>query len=480
MSFVGIDIGASSTRFVGENGVIGVIPNNMIFLDDGEFVDIDVDLKTTIEDALELRIKRESSEPIEDDFFPAHVLIGSFAQRYQGTEYRPNAAIAKHRQRVNYISAVSAIAVNIMKQGTNPKLTAYLALPPVEVVPKAKEFVHDHLVGKYTVEFVKFNRTVQFEVEDTMCFEESFLALLSFFFNMNGSPKESIKKYGRGNILSIDIGASTSDLAVLKDLVYVNKSGKTYKTGGNIIREYISNDVSAIYSYDITDEMAQTVISTGRIPRGNGFDDMSESLTSAKKKLAEQITTKIPEYFRAINIPIQSIRAIVVTGGGSMASSYIDDDGNEITTTKPVTDYIVDEINRICMGIDVMHYNETNPRLANIRGLFIRANLENLKHQNEKDRSNVGMNNNSGVYQQPVQQTSSVQQTMSQQPIPQPMVSQAMNQQMNQQMVQPQPMVQQVVQPMNQQMMNQQYQQMQQTAGQNQMNNGEQYSGQNM
>ncbi len=370
MDFVALDLGASGTRYASNQGKINTLPNNMVFIEPDTRVDLEP-YSDEIEGALDITIELDKESP----YFPTRVLIGQMANRYSPTNVRPSVAANKHTQIINYVSAIAAAAVAKHKFDLKDNLSLYIALPPVEV-RKAKDIVKENLTGNFTVTFNKFkNLKMTFTVTDVSCFEESFMAMLAYFFEMNGQLKESAHKYRVGNVLSMDIGASTTDLAVVADMRYLEKSGQTYKTGGNVARDFLIDDLRAEYGYDVPVEIADLAMAEGRIQMGNKYEDISEMVASAKQRFAEQVVEQIQGYFRKVNIPIQSIRAIVVSGGGSMRSEYVNDEKEVVVTSEPMSYYITKELNKICSGVEVESYS-TNPRLANISGLFIRANID--------------------------------------------------------------------------------------------------------
>lgn len=373
MSFVGLDIGASGTRYVSESGKIMIMPNNMVYVDLEANVDMEP-FNEEVESALDITIEANH----ETNFLPKRVLVGSMANRHSSTNIRPSVIANKHTQEINYISMVSAAAVSALKQNIdNPNITLYVALPPVEA-KVAKEHLKEQMVGEFNVTFNKLGRTINLHITDVVCFEESFLAMLSYFFNMNGSMKDSSKKYASGNILSLDIGASTTDLVVTTDMRYIEKSGQTYKTGGNVARDILIDSIRGVYGFDLPSELADVAMAEGRMQMGNKYVDISKMVINAKKQFAASVVEQIQTYFRKINIPIQSIRAIIVSGGGSMKSEYIDPEGNTVVTSEAMSYYITESLNKICEGIEVESHSD-NPRLANISGLFIRAQVDRMK-----------------------------------------------------------------------------------------------------
>lgn len=371
---VEVDLGASGTRMCQKKGIVDTIPNNMVFIG----MDKEVDLRPyddNILNNLEVKITKEGTE---DKMFPCHVLIGTLAERYSASNERPSVAANKLNQRVNYVSAIVAMAYMNMKYDMGNELHFYMALPPVEV-RNGKQLANDNIVGKYTVEFVKLmgGRTVEFEVKAVSVYEESYLALMSFLFTREGKLREENRECLNGYTLSVDIGASTSDLAIMKDGKYLEKSGKTYKTGGNVAREYLVDSIREEFGYDLPIDEAEIVMSEGRLKIGASYRQITEYVESAKKHLSDALVELIMTYFRQVNIPIQMISNIVVSGGGSLESYYTNDKDEEVITSRPTSQFLTDRVHEICKEVNVIYYGK-QARLANITGLFIQACIEEI------------------------------------------------------------------------------------------------------
>jgi hypothetical protein len=372
MDFVAVDVGASSTRYMSSKGKLGILPNNVVFLDKDEEVKMEP-YSDDILDCLEVIVESDNSS-----IFPIRALMGSMATRHSATNVRPSVMVNKHMQKINYLSALVAAAIAVSKHQLSKDIALYWALPPIEV-RAAKEDVIRKCLGSYKVTFPKFRGLqVSFNIVDANTYEESFMALMSFYFDKEGKIREEAKKYATGNILSLDIGASTTDLAIAKDMRYLEKSGQTYKTGGSIAREYLIDDIRGIYGFDLPNELADIAMAEGRIQFGDGYKDLRNIVESAKRHLAEQVVEQIQGYFRKVDIPIQNIRAIVVSGGGSMQGQYVNEQGNVEVTSNPMSYYITNALRNVCSGITVIQYKD-NPRLAVINGLYLRASLDMRK-----------------------------------------------------------------------------------------------------
>ena len=382
MSLVAIDLGASSSRYCSDSGVISVLPNNMVYLPNMETSGIQTDT-ADIESTLEAKIEKTEGNN-ELDYFPANVLVGIMAEKHRDLDERPSVNSHKHTQRINYISAILAVAVSKIKNNIDDPIDLYLATPPVEV-KAASEAFKKYLVGKYKVEFPKFNggTTVEFTIEDVSCSEEALMASTSFFFNSNGAPKEQNKKYLTGTVLSLDIGASTTDLAIIKAGRYLDKSGQTYRIGGNVARDNLTELVCERYAMDLPIPDAERTMAEGRLQLGNTFDDVSDLVNIAKTDLAKQLTQYMQTYFKRVNIPIQTINAIIVSGGGSVQSQYSKDTGEIVKTSEPMSYFVTNELKSWSSGTDVIEYGE-EARFANIKGLYIKAKFDSIRKAQKK------------------------------------------------------------------------------------------------
>lgn len=386
-NFVAIDLGASGTRYTSDSGKIALMPNNMVFLDTTKPVDMEP-YDNAIENALEVVINKEGGlvlkkgegvNAIEETVFPVKALIGTMADRYASTNERPSMLEHKYNQRINYVSVITAAAISRLTQNVGEDINLYIALPPTEI-KKAKELMLSNLVGRYIVEFPKYlgGASVKLNIQDVSFFEESFMAMVSYFFTMQGTPREEAKPYMSGQVLSLDIGASTTDIAIIRNGRYLDKSGQTYKEGGNIARDELIDLVQEEYAFALPIEDAERTMAEGRLQLGSSYKVISDLVADSKKVLANQIVNNITHYFQRKEIPLQSIQAIIVSGGGSMQSQYVNEQAEVVKTSEPISMYITESLRKVCPEIVVVPYGE-DARLANIRGLFVRAKVDSVK-----------------------------------------------------------------------------------------------------
>lgn len=379
MKGICIDLGASSTRVTDETAVIYELPNYLIFKDRSEVVDLEVsktgDKQKDFLAGMDIVIDKTSGETCKA--FPSRALVGDLATRFSPAVNRPSVMMNKSKQNINYFNIIVAAVHQAYINGySNEQVTLYVAFPPLEVTKDTKDEVSKLLCGTYNIKLDKLNTSIDLQVVDVKCFPESYMALAAFYYEFPSGKQntDAVQKYGKGYVMSLDIGASTADVSIAKDKVLQEKSGQTIKTGCNVIEMDIANSIRAKYGYDPTHEDLTTAICEGRLPMGNGYVDVSDMLRKAKREFARTIVVELQNYFRLVNIPLQSIRAIITSGGGSITSGYVDDNNVFIQTCACVSEFITTELKNIVENIDVLAMQD--PRTANVRGLYIRMMAE--------------------------------------------------------------------------------------------------------
>lgn len=371
MDFVAVDIGASNTRYLSIDRHVNFLANNITFIPDMNAVIDLAHLDDVVENNLDVSIWKDG----ESKDFPARVLIGVLASRYSNGSQRPSQLKSKAEQRINYVSCVMTVALSKLKDSSiGDKVNMFVALPPTEVLNK-KGDIAERLIGKYTVRFNRIGKegtTVTFEINKVACYPESRMALIQYL-NDPTHVEERRVKYAGCNIMSLDIGASTTDIVVFKDgNKYYDKASRTFKIGMNAARDRVADDVMNLLEMHIPTDSVEQCMIEGRVKSGNKYKDVGDILNNAKAAVANELVNEMDLYFNKAGIPLTDINYIIVSGGGSMESSYIDANGSVVKTSDPMSVHITNALSSVCPDVDVEYFGD-EPRLANIKGLGLAA-----------------------------------------------------------------------------------------------------------
>ena len=129
---------------------------------------------------------------------------------------------------------------------------------------------------------------------------------------------------------------------------------------------------------DMAIEDAEKSMAEGRLQQGNTYVDISDIVAQSKSALAKKLTIHMQTYFKRVGIDVKTINAIVVSGGGSMQSQYVNNDGEVIKTSEPMSAFVTAELQLWSPGTEVVPYGE-DARFGNVKGLFIRAKTDAVR-----------------------------------------------------------------------------------------------------
>lgn len=388
-NFVAVDIGASDTRFATQNKAVYHIPNNMTFVPFDANIEMDTQDRD-IERNLDISISRSPvSEDVKniiengEEFYPMHVLIGEVSDRYDSVDIRPNSDSGKIKQRCNHASCITAVALSKLRNpnmGNNIDL--FIALPPSEI-KGFKNAIKKYMIGHYTVVFNRMTdpiqRVVEFDIENVYCFEESRMAMISYI----SSNTDKMANFANTVMLSIDIGASTTDFVIFKNRVYMDKSGLTVAIGCNTLKEKLVQ-IMRTKGISVSGDSVDMMVREGRFQDGAKRVADPDTVSEAKRQVADMIVNAFGSHLTLCGLTPRDVAYIIVSGGGSMQSGYIDDSGEFKSTSGPMSEYITEHMKRLSPNSEVIPISD-EPRLANIKGLVMMAcaKLEQEKRKSQ-------------------------------------------------------------------------------------------------
>lgn len=373
MDYVAIDIGASNTRYASIGGRINFLPNNMQIINESDFTKFFEPQSNEFLDHLDVTIIKDGNTDFSRSagkMFPVRIHAGVLAEGIHNTNMTPDAMSDKDSQAINYYSVVMAVAISkLTEQGIGDNINVFLAIPPAQC---ERSNFKDELVGSYEVVFTRGHdkTAVNFKINNVATYQESRLAFMQYMFDPR-FPDRYAQLMTR-KAMSIDIGASTTDICTFTKGRYMENSGYTSKIGCNNVKAILKMLIGQKLKFTPDDRQLEEAYIEGRILVGRDHVECGELVEQAKRMVAEKLVQDIKEFIQ-ITDSLQSFNHIVVSGGGSMSSSYIDAEGKKVETARSITDFIFEEMKKyVNAELPVEHFGD-EPRLANIRGLGLVA-----------------------------------------------------------------------------------------------------------
>lgn len=195
---------------------------------------------------------------------------------------------------------------------------------------------------------------------------ESLVAFTSAMFRENIDGKLEVvnenKKFQKGYIFIMDIGAGTTDVAMVKNSKFMLSTKQSFDKGGNRVENDCKRLIFAEYGFTPSD--MSSVITKGILEDGNEVHDVSKLLDKAKDMYAKNIMNDIRSYLENLAIPVREIRGLLLVGGGTMSTMR---DGVEVS--KPMSAPILELFKDLSPSIELVSLNGISPREANIEGL---------------------------------------------------------------------------------------------------------------
>ena len=140
---------------------------------------------------------------------------------------------------------------------------------------------------------------------------------------------------------------------------------------------------------DVRMSDAMTAVTEGRVRMGGSqYKEIGSIVDAAKREVAHKIAEDMDRYFSDIDMSMRDIDAIVVSGGGSMESSYVDN-GEIRVTSSPMSKFLTEVLLEKYPAVDVVSHSD-NPRMANAYGLFVRARLREVMEMKKAQMANTG------------------------------------------------------------------------------------------
>lgn len=342
-------------------------------------------------------------------------------REFVGKEMRPSALQSKAEQLVTdltlnlvFYKALNILATvyNIAPSSLDVVFNMSVLLPPLDHEVNESKMIEKLKSFSSIKTLLPMKLEAKFAVKEVNVFPEAVAAFFGAFFREEGlkdlpeNAGKSLhrgdvlvrdngdhitlvevpenKKFEKGYVLVLDIGAGTTDVALFKDMELVEMSKETFKRGGNTVASIALNEIRKKYGF--SPSSMQRVITTGYLDEGEYKHDVSDIVTAAKEIYAKQTRSDLIPYLERISIDLPVVKGLLVVGGGSLPSvRRLDDKGNEVTddqiqvgvsyheqiVSPAMAEILVNFLKELAPRIEVMNTAGRDLRDLNIEGLYI-------------------------------------------------------------------------------------------------------------
>lgn len=359
MKYLGIDVGASlsKTGLIAEDWKETLKDySNKVWAHDGEANTKDYDLDASKpENVLDLSIKFGDGETTEFDKEVKKIvttienqrwILGKLAEDMSSTHQSLASDSLKVLQEEFYLNILGVVYSTILENKIKPKeLTLGVLVPPRDYFHDLKDVLFGVLAREITIT----NNTngekvvIKFTRENIVVKPESVVSFVACFVNDNNDITEAGEKYGDLLNISIDMGHSTTDLAIMEEWKPKKNSFKTLDVATSQLLGYLSEEIQRKFSGYIPPEKELVkAFHTGKLTTGATEQWVGDEIAIANKKFAIDLYSAVHSYLNTHGLRFQQVASFMFSGGGSV----------ELKNVTSVRAYFMEDVKKVSSFTD--------------------------------------------------------------------------------------------------------------------------------
>ena len=208
---------------------------------------------------------------------------------------------------------------------------------------------------------------------DIQIYPEGISAFYGIRVNIQNGVKMSVnkdvEKYMKGYALVIDIGAGTTDLAIMQDGILKADSRLSINDAGNHIISALLRNIKTNPKLRgrlmLGIRNVKSVMEEAIINEGDGLltEDCIDALNAAKEELAASLANQIKTWANSMPI-ISMVKGILVVGGANIAAYR-----NGKLVSPAMDTFLIPKIRQFADLAELIPINNRDPRYLNLDGL---------------------------------------------------------------------------------------------------------------
>lgn len=356
--YLGIDVGASlsKTGIIHEDWKETLKDySNKVWAHDGIARTSDYDLDfTNPEDVLDLSIKfgatnieicadadREMKRLV-GIIEAERWILGTLAESMSSVHQSLSSDELKVVQPEFYLNILGVVYSTIQEQKIKTgDLKLGVLVPPRDYFNDLK----DVLTGILAREITITNNTtgekvvVKLGVEDIVVKPESVVSFVACFMDDKNDITEIGDKFGDLLNVSIDMGHSTTDLAIMDDWKPKKNSFKTLDKATSLLLSYLNDELQRTKTkgQSLSERELVKAFSTGKITDGASEIPVTDELTAANRRFAMTLYTEVFAYLSSHGMTFNQVASFMFSGGGSV----------ELKNAHSVRHFFMEEVRKV-------------------------------------------------------------------------------------------------------------------------------------
>lgn len=196
----------------------------------------------------------------------------------------------------------------------------HVLVPPVEMA-EGKKDLQETLSSIKEVNFLQPELKKKINIKSVSVYPEGFSAYIGAIFDPDGPTiRKGQEPYTVGSTLIIDVGAGTTDFAIVKDQSLVEEAKATAVVGGNNVEQRVRRKLLETNIRPAKEDLTKAV-ETGYLKRGVSEQDISEDVNFARSEVANLLREDAIAFIESSSFPIQSLDYILICGGGAESTA---------------------------------------------------------------------------------------------------------------------------------------------------------------
>lgn len=266
---------------------------------------------------------------------------------------------------ITLVYVLLTIAQELEKERLDYDITLHVLLPATQALEG--EPILQELVDNLTLLRVLSPIAKEIPLGDIKIktYPEGVLAFIGARFEVGQEiqVKENVTPFTKGYTLIVDIGEGTTDLALLKEGLVIERSKDTMKLGCRNVEATVHR--LAAKKLGFKPENILQIVKTGLAWEGATPRDVTKEIALARQTFAAEMKTEVQNYLETLAVDVRNLKGLLIVGGGAIGTT--DTEGKE--TVPAPSEYLKKYLKELAPELLLVPLNGFDPRRINLEGL---------------------------------------------------------------------------------------------------------------